>query len=213
MKNAPRFSGSARRFVVDVRFACMLILAIAVSACTHVPEISPAPITPGHAAIVGWRNCTNDDCGRDFFSAYSTFLFVNVDGERPKSSAMVTLPPGRHWIEAHYSWGAGLIIGTGNYRNYGFELDMQPDHRYLIESVPQGCIVPLSRYWVSYKTLRVIERSPAGKERDLVVRALEYCTPTSAEPGTCTKNSQCRAGTCLPFKGTTGFGMCGELRD
>lgn len=165
------------------------------------------------SSLHGWRNCTTDNCGRNFVSAYSTLVFVQVDDERVNPSPAVTLAPGRHWVEAHYSWGVGVMVGIGNYRNYGFELNVLPDHHYTIKDVPSGCIVPASRYWVSPKPLRVESRGPGGDVQVQEVRAMEYCAPNDNGPGTCKTGSDCSSGVCTGFQGTTGHGLCGVLRE
>lgn len=146
-------------------------------------------------------------------SAYSTLVFVRLDEKPVGDSPHLSVAPGRHWIEAHYAWGAGFLIGVGNFRNYGFELDFLPDHRYAIENVPSGCIVPAARHWVSPKVLQITDLGPTGERQVLEVKALEYCTPSSTEPGTCRQHSDCPSGTCTHFGGPTGFGLCGTLRD
>jgi len=148
------------------------------AACTSQPVTGPAVQgSPVLGNLHGWRNCTTENCGRNFVSAYSAFVFERLDDHPVNSSPDVTVPPGRHWVEAHYSWGVGVLIGIGNYRNYGFELDFLPDHHYEIKEVPGGCIVPATRYWVSPKTLRLEDRGPAGDIQVREIRAMEYCAP------------------------------------
>jgi hypothetical protein len=72
--------------------------------------------------------------------------------------------------------------------------------------------VPASKHWVSPKVLRVEDRTVDGPLVVHEVKAMEYCTPSSSEPGTCRTDSACPSGTCTPFGGTTGFGLCGQLR-
>jgi hypothetical protein len=92
-------------------------------------------------------------------------------------------------------------------------LDFLPDHQYEIKEVPSGCIVPASRYWVSPKTLLVEDRGPTGNRQVLEIKAMEYCSPSDNDTGTCKNDSDCRSGTCTSFGGTTGFGLCGVLRE
>lgn len=191
-----------------LRMAVLSVAAL-LAACSS----SPVTQTPsGLSTLSGWRNCTTDNCGRNFISAYSTFVFEYVDDKPVYSSPILTVSPGRHWVEAHYSWGIGVLIGIGNYRNYGFELDFLPDHQYEIKEVPSGCIAPASRYRVSAKTLRVEDRGPTGNRQLREINAMEYCSPSGA-PGTCKKDSDCRSGNCTSFGGATGFGLCGVLQD
>lgn len=188
------------------------ILAAMLTACASTPSGPPPAPPAGASTLQGWSNCSTDSCGRDFVSAYSTFTFVHLDGQRLARRPTLTVPPGRHWVEAHYAWGAGVIVGVGNYRNYGFELDFLPDHRYQIQDAPSGCIVPATRHWVSPKTLRVTVTTPSGSTQVQDVPAFEYCTPSASEPGTCRQPSDCGSGTCTPFAGSTGFGLCGVMR-
>jgi len=202
------------RIACHARILAAFSVAALVAACSSSPVTPPTDQTPsGLSTLHGWRNCTTDNCGRNFVSAYSTFVFRHLDDKPVYSSAVLTVSPGRHWVEAHYSWGVGVLIGIGNYRNYGFELDFLPDHQYEIKEVPSGCIVPASRYWVSHKTLRVEDRGPTGDRQLHEIKAMEYCAPSDNEPGTCRKDSDCRSGTCTSFGGKTGFGLCGVLRE
>lgn len=195
------------------RLCAVLGTMAAVAACAS-PRgpTQDAPVAAGQSVLRGWQQCTDDHCGKNFISAYSRFVFLRVDDSSQAESAAVTAMPGRHWVEAHYAWGAGFITGIGNWRNYGFEIDLQPGHTYLIEEAPAGCVVPATRHWVSPKTLRVIDVAPSGERMARDIRAMEYCTPTSREVGSCRQDRDCRTGTCTPFGGTTGYGLCGALR-
>lgn len=190
-----------------------LAAAAACAACSSLPADSSGTGLAGDKSILtGWRRCTDDNCGRNFFSAYSTFVFLRTDDQPQGGTPTVTIPPGRHWVEAHYSWGIGVVTGIGNWRNYGFELDVLPGHRYAIEEAPSGCIVPATQHWVNPKILRIVDRPPSGGQTVRDIKALEFCTPSSEDVGTCRQDSDCRSGTCTPFGGSTGYGMCGALR-
>lgn len=198
------------RIVFRAWLSAAFSVAVLVTACSTSP-MNQAP--SGSSALHGWRNCTTDNCGRNFVSAYSTFTFVHLDDKPVYSSPTLAVSPGRHWVEAHYSWGVGILVGIGNYRNYGFELDFLPDHQYEIKEIPSGCIVPASISWVSPKTLRVEDIDPTGTRQIREIKAMEYCSPSDNVPGTCKKDSDCRSGSCTSFGGTTGFGLCGVLRE
>lgn len=189
-------------------------LALSLFAACSSPERTP-PVQgadAGQSRLQGWQHCSGDNCGRGFVSAYSTLVFLRLDGESVRGAATLAVPPGRHWIEAHYAWGVGVLVGVGNYRNYGFEFDFVAGHQYAIRDVPSGCLVPASKSWVSPKVLRVEDQAPDRRRMVHEVKAMEYCAPGSSEPGTCRTNSDCRSGPCTPFDGSTGFGLCGQLR-
>ncbi|HET8731124.1 MAG TPA: hypothetical protein VFM34_08465 [Moraxellaceae bacterium] len=194
-------------------FITVLIAALACTGCSNHPTSGATAASPEKGIVLeGWRHCTDDGCGRNFFSVYSTFLFLRVDDAPQPNIPTVELAPGVHWIEAFHSWGAGVILGVGNWRNYGFELDAQPGHRYRIEGAPFGCIVPLKKRWVHPVSLRIADTMPSGKQTVRAVPAMEYCTPESHESGTCRMDSDCKSGTCTSFGGVTGFGFCGMPR-
>lgn len=131
-----------------------LLMMHFLAACSSAPVLMHQN-PDGQSTLYGWRNCLTENCGRNFISAYSTFVFIHIDEKPISASPSIAISPGRHWIEAFYSWGAGVLIGTGNYRHYGFELDVLPGHQYRINEVPAGCIVPATKYWVSQKNLRL----------------------------------------------------------
>lgn len=196
------------------RLTVSLVGTAALMTSCAAPDVVP-PATEhatGMGVLEGWQQCVTDNCGRNFISVYSKFVFLRLDATPLYGSPVARTEPGRHWIEAHYAWGAGIIVGVGNYRNYGFELDFLPDHRYRIKEVPGGCIVPASSHWVSPKTLLVEDSAPTGETIVREVKAMEYCSPSGEESGTCRQDGDCRSGTCTPFGGTTGFGLCGVLR-
>lgn len=198
-----------RKPVVTTAIASLTFFA----GCSSLEPTGPAPeAATGQSTLEGWRNCSTENCGRNFVSAYTTFEFVRLDSESIGRSPTVRVQPGRHWLEAHYSWGAGILTGMGNFRNYGFEFDFVADHQYTIRDVPSGCLVPASKHWVSPKVLRVEDRTVDGHLVVHEVKAMEYCTPSSSESGTCRSDSDCPSGTCTPFGGTTGFGLCGQLQ-
>ena len=185
-------------------------LGMVVAACSTPP---PPPAPPaGASTLQGWRHCSTEACGRDFISAYSTFNFVHLDGQRLAPRPTLPVPAGRHWVEAHYAWGAGVMVGVGNYRHYGFEWDFLPDHRYQVLEAPSGCLTPATRQWVSPKTLRLRITLPNGDTQVQEVPAWEHCTPSASEPGTCRQASDCRGSPCTTVGGHTGFGLCGTLR-
>ena len=190
--------------------ACVAVFS---AACSSLPAGGPhAGVPADRSVLTGWRRCTDDNCGRNFVSVYSTFVFLRVDDLPQGGDSTVTVAPGRHWIEAHHAWGAGVVAGVGNWRNYAFELDFLPGHRYSIGKAPSGCLVPASRHWVSPKKLRVLDLAPSGEQTVREVEAMELCTPSSEETGTCRQDGDCPSGTCTPFGGTTGYGLCGTLR-
>lgn len=190
-----------------------LAVALVGVACTATPGLDPkAPAPPDQSVLRGWQHCTDEACGKNFISVYSTFVFLQLDDARQDETPVVVTTPGRHWVEAFYSWGAGVIIGVGNYRNYAFEIDLLPGHTYQIDDVPSGCIVPAFKHWVSPKTLRVIDIAPSGDRAVQQIKAVAYCTPASRSPGSCRQDSDCQSGACTPFEGSTGHGLCGEWR-
>lgn len=191
----------------------LLASVVVCIACSSTPTPDSSVASTAHLGVLqGWRRCTDDNCGRNFISAYSTFVFLRVDDSHQGGAPSLGVTPGRHWVEAYYSWGFGVLTGIGNWRNYGFEIDVLPGHTYRIEDAPSGCIVPASRYWVSPKTLRVLDLAPSGEREVREIKAMEYCTPSSHDSGTCRQNNDCRSGVCTLFGGTTGYGLCGELR-
>ncbi|RZU47397.1 hypothetical protein EV700_0358 [Fluviicoccus keumensis] len=193
--------------------ALLLVAATLLAACSSAP-VRDRNTSPRNdqSMLRGWMNCTDAGCGRGFISAYSTFQFLQVDDRLQKNTPVVITSPGRHWVEAYYSWGAGIMTGIGNYRNYGFEIELLPGYTYQVEDAPSGCIVPMRRHWVSPRTLHITEISPSGNRASHSIRAMEYCTPESKSPGSCKKDGDCASGVCTPFGGETGFGLCGELR-
>lgn len=191
-------------FSLPGAIAAALLLA---SCATPPPE--PPPVPQGQSLLQGWRYCTGDVCGRTFLSAYSDLVFVRLDGKDTRRAEKMVVPPGPHWIEARYAWGGGIMGGVGNYRNYGFEFDFQPDRSYEIDDVPSGCVLPSSRRTVSAKTLQVYERLPTGQRVAHAVRALEYCGPSTEQTGSCRSAADCGGhDACTPFGGSTGFGLC-----
>lgn len=188
--------------------------ALACVACASPPPSGPETPPPADQGVLrGWRHCTDDGCGKNLIAAYSTFVMIRVDDQPQDVTPSVILAPGRHWVEAHYSWGVGVITGIGNWRNYGFELDVAPGHVYTIDEAPSGCIVPASKQWVSPKTLRMTDLAPSGERAVRDINAMEFCSPSSGDAGSCRRDSDCHSGTCTPFGGTTGLGLCGTWRD
>lgn len=207
----------ARRRCIDMdnlaKAVTILAAALAAAACSSTPTREADVRVPADQAVLrGWEHCGGGACGKGVVSGYSTFVFLRVDDQPQGSAAAVSLAPGRHWVEAYYAWGAGFLTGVGNWRNYGFEIEVQHGHAYAIEAAPSGCIVPAKRHWVSPKTLRVFDTAPSGERTARDVKAVEYCTPDSREPGTCRQGSDCPSEPCTPFGGETGYGLCGELR-
>ena len=193
--------------------AIIVAVATVCVACSSSLAINQELVSETDRSVLrGWKRCTDIGCGRNFASAYSTFIFLQVDEKLQEEVPNVTTTPGLHWVEAYYSWGVGLIIGIGNYRNYGFEINLLPGYAYQIEKVPSGCIVPATKHWVSPKTLHVKVTSPSGESAVTDIRAMEYCTPNSRSTGSCKKDGDCSSGVCTPFGGATGYGLCGKLR-
>lgn len=205
----PAPPASPKRGALLAAAGALLLLAACAAPERSVSEHQPPP---GQSLLEGWQHCTTANCGRDFASAYTVLVFLRVDGTPLPEAPALRLAPGRHWIEAHYAWGAGLLVGLGNYRNYAFEFDFVADHSYAIEEVPGGCIVPLNSRWVSPKVIRLHERSADGEQRVHAVRALESCAPGGSQSATCRTASDCPSGPCTPFGGSTGFGLCGKPR-
>lgn len=188
--------------------------AVACAACSSPPKSGSAAQPAADQSILqGWRHCTDDSCGKNLIAAYSTFVFLRADDLPQGGAPSVVLAPGRHWVEAHYSWGVGFITGIGNWRNYGFEVDLLPGHIYSIEEAPAGCIVPASKRWVSPKTLQVADVTPSGERTVREIKVMELCSPSSEDIGSCKQDRDCPSGTCTPFGGTTGYGLCGALRE
>ena len=160
--------------------------------------------------VAGWMRCAFGICGTFLLSGYSTLTVLRVDDTSMKEFvAEATVPTGRHWIEVQHTWGAGVITGIGNWNNFGFELDVAPGHRYQVDSLPAGCAVPFSKRHVNRKVLTITESAPGEKDSAHAVEAMEFCTPHK-EAGTCRTDDECAPGTCAPFNGTTGFGMCSD---
>lgn len=196
------------------RPALALVVAGACAACASPPASGPETQPLADRGVLrGWQHCTDEGCGKNLISAYSTFVFLRVDDRPQDVRPSVILSPGRHWVEAHHSWGVGVITGIGNWRNYGFEIDVDPGHVYTIEDAPAGCIVPASKKWVSPKTLRMADQAPTGERAVREIKAMEFCSPSSGDAGSCRQDSDCPSGTCTPFGGTTGHGLCGTWRD
>ena len=166
------------------------------------------------STLEGWEYCLLT-CGRDFISGYSTFVIVRLD-DKLLHTTTVNVTPGRHWVEAHYSWGFGIIIGAGNYRNYGYEFDFLAGHHYRIREVPSGCIVPWKESSVRPITLRIEDNFQDNKPIFHEVAAMEFCYPPAAmdhtESGTCRNDSECKNGVCTLFFEAKGYGLCGKPR-
>lgn len=185
-----------------------LAAAIACAACTSPP---PLELAVGEQSLIrGWQHCSGQGCGRNFISAYSTLVILRVDDHEQYGKPMVPVTPGRHWIEAYYSWGFGILVGLGNWRNYGFELDFLPGHSYVIEDIPAGCLVPIFQYRANPVTLRIVDKAPSRERTVREIKAWEYCTPNSRKSGSCKRDSDCQSGQCAAFGGATVYGMCIE---
>ena len=197
-------------FCAIARFVVALVLT-GVYGCGTAPK--PAitqPLNKDSSSLEGWQTCAVD-CGKNFVSAYNSFVFIRLDNKEVFGTR-IEVTPGRHWVEAHYSWGVGILVGIGNYRNYGFEFEFAPGHRYRITETPDGCVVPLSLSWVSAKTLRIEDRLDDEKPIVHEVRAIERCS-TFPDSGTCRTDADCQRTACTALlSGTSGYGLCGQPR-
>jgi len=162
--------------------------------------------------LEGWEYCLLS-CGRNFASVYSKFATVRLD-DKLLNTTTINVTPGRHWVEAHYSWGFGIIVGIGNYRNYGYEFDFLSGHLYRIRDVPSGCIVPWRESSVRPITLKIEDYFLDNKPIIHEVAAMEYCYPPAAmdhtNSGTCRTDSDCTNGVCTLYPGVKGYGLCGK---
>jgi hypothetical protein len=162
--------------------------------------------------LEGWEYCL-PECGRYFASAYSEFAIVRLD-DTLLHTTTINMTPGRHWVEAKYSWGFGIMVGIGNYRNYGYEFDFLAGHLYRIREVPSGCIVPWKESSVHPISLKIEDYFQDNKPIIHEIAAMEYCYPPAAmdhtNSGTCRTDSECKNGVCTLYSGAKGYGLCGK---
>lgn len=198
-------------FLIGYRCATACAFFMLLQGCASTSPEHPSDRPSGESSVLeGWEYCAFA-CEKSFVSGYSTLNVIRVDGQK-MNSRRVTLTPGRHWIEAHYAWGGGILgIGFGNYKNYGFEFDFIAGHRYKIRDLPDGCLVPLKGAWVSLKTLIVEDQARDSFPVTQLVKAMEYCS-VSESSGSCKSALDCTEGLCTSLGGSTGYGFCGDPR-